>query len=217
MAEARVRDFCKHRPVVRLAQLCSTLSLAPITLRRALKSLGCFSSFNHNARYYTLPDRPRFSAHGLWFYRCIGFSRHRSLTETLLVLVRDAAAGATPDELATLLRTAVGNVLASLARQKHLARRRLGHCVVYLACDPQRQEQQWTQRIKDRIALVPTPTLPANLPPTTVLPLLAELIRSPEASIDQLARTLQRQGTSVHPPDVQTILAFFQLEKKEAR
>src|SRR5580692_628368 len=120
-AQARVRDFCKRRPVFTLAQLGSALGLAPITLRRALKRLGCFSSFNHNARYYTLPDKPRFSAPGLWFYRSIGFSRHRSLTKTLLVLVQDTATGATPEELTTLLRTTVGNVLASLARQQQLA------------------------------------------------------------------------------------------------
>jgi hypothetical protein len=47
--------------------------------------------------------------------------------------------------------------------------------------------------------------------------LLAELIRSPEDSIDQLARTLGRQGVSMDPPDVQAILAFYHLEKKEAR
>jgi hypothetical protein len=152
----------------------------------------------------------------LWFYRSIGFSRHRSLTETLLVLVRDAATGATPNELSTLLRGSVSNVLASLARQQQLARRRLGHTVVYLACDPQRQEQQWALRIKDRDALVVSQVQPVELPPAWALPLLAELIRSPQASVDRLAHTLQRQGLSVHPPDVQALLDLHQLGKKEA-
>src|SRR4051812_38476900 len=125
LQQARVVDFCKARPVVTLAQVRSALGLAPITIRRALKEHGYFCSFNHNARYYTLADRPRFTANGLWFYRSIGFSRHRSLTKTLVVLVHDAAAGATPEEFADLLRTAVGNLLASLARQQQLARRRL--------------------------------------------------------------------------------------------
>src|SRR4051812_35971665 len=114
-AEASVGDFCQRRAVFTLAQLGSALPFAAITIRRCLKTLGCFSSFNHNARYYTLPDRPRFSAQGLWFYRSIGFSCHRSLTRTLLVLARDAPTGATPEELSTLLRTSVGRVLASLA------------------------------------------------------------------------------------------------------
>lgn len=215
--QARVLDFCKRRPVVTLAQLRSELRLAAITIRRALKSLGYFCSFNHNARYYTSADRPRFTANGLWFYRSIGFSRHGTLTRTLVVLVYDAAAGATPEELTDLLLTPVGNLLAGLARQQQLARRRLGHQVVYLACDPQRQEQQWTQRLKDAVPVATTQPLPATLSPNLVLPLLAELIRSPEGSVDQLARTLRRQGVPLDPPDVQAILAFYHLEKKEAR
>jgi len=214
--QTRVLAFCKRRPVVTLAQLRSALGLASITLRRSLKTLGCFCSFNHNARYYALADRPRFAANGLWFYRSIGFSRHRTLTRTLVVLVHDAAAGATPEELTQLLRTPVGNLLALLARQQQLARRRLGHRVVYLAADTQRQEQQFTQRLENTATSATALALPATLSPHSILPLLAEMIRSPEDSIDQLARTLAQQGIPLKPPDVQTILAFYDLEKKEA-
>ena len=157
--EARVVDFCKCRPVVTLAQIRSALGLAPITIRRALKGHGYFSSFNHNARYYTLADRPRFAANGLWFYRSIGFSRQRTLPKTLLALVRDAPSGATAAELTNRLHTPVANLLAGLARQQLLARRRRGRCVVYLAADPQRQEQQWRQRQQPG----PTPCPPAPL------------------------------------------------------
>jgi hypothetical protein len=215
--EARVLDFCQRRPVVTLAQLRAGLRLAPITIRRALKTHGYFASFNHNARYYTLADKPRFAANGLWFYRSIGFSRHRTLTKTLVVLVHDAPAGATPEELTHLLRTPIGNLLASLARQQQLARRRLGRRVVYLACDPQRQEQQWTHRQKNSAPSATRSALPADLAAATVLSLLVELIRSPRDSVDHLARVLGRQGVPVDPPCVQAILAFYQLEKKEAR
>ena len=63
--QARVLDFCKPRPVFTLAQLQAELRLAGITIRRALKALGYLCSFNHNARYYTLADRPQFAANGL--------------------------------------------------------------------------------------------------------------------------------------------------------
>lgn len=214
--EARVLDFCRRRPVVTLAQLRSVLRLAPITIRRALKTHGYFSSFNHNARFYTLAEKPRFAENGLWFYRSIGFSRYRTLTKTLVALVHDAPAGATPEELTHLLRTPIGNLLASLARQQQLVRRRLGRRVVFLACDRQRQEQQWTHRQMSSVPSGIRSALPADLTAATVLPLLAELIRSPRDSVDQLARTLGRQGVPVDPPRVQAILAFYQLEKKEA-
>jgi hypothetical protein len=215
-SEAAVLDFCARRPVVTLAQLRSGLRLSAITIHRALNTLGYFSSFNHNARYYTLASRPRFAANGLWFYRSIGFSRHRTLTKTLVALVHDAPGGATPEELTHLLRTDVSNLLATLARQQRLARRRLGRHVVYLAWDTQRQEQQWMHRQKDSAPAATCAALPADMEATTVLPVLAELIRSPQASLDQLARTLKRRGAAVDSSHVQAVLAFYPLEKKEA-
>src|SRR5438876_11661701 len=115
--QARVLDFCKRRPVVTLTQIRTVVHLAPITIRRVLKEHGYFCSFNHNACYYTLAERPRFDANGLWFYRSIGFSRQRTLPSTLVALVHAADSGATPEELAKLLLTPVNNLLASLARQ----------------------------------------------------------------------------------------------------
>src|ERR1700735_3172429 len=95
--EALGVDFCKRRAVVTVAQVCSVLCLAPITVRRALKKHGYYSSINHNARYYTLAHKPHFAANGLWFYRSIAFSCHRTLPKTLLALVQQATAGATPE------------------------------------------------------------------------------------------------------------------------
>jgi hypothetical protein len=187
-----------------------------MTVFRALKQHGYFASFNHNARYYTLRETPRFDANGLWFYRSIGFSRHRTLGDTLVALVHDSLAGCTAAKLALLLRTPVANLLALLVRQQRLARRPLGRHVVYLALPPQRQEQQWLHRQNERAACA-VPSTPATaLPPPTVLPVLAALIRAPEDSREQLARTLRRQGIPLDPPDVQAILDCYELEKKEA-
>jgi hypothetical protein len=188
-----------------------------MTVSRALKQHGYFTSFNHNARYYTLRQTPRFDANGLWFYRSIGFSRHRTLIETVLALVAEAPAGATPDELTSLLCTPVGNLLASLARQQRLARRRLGRQVVYLAADAQQQEQQWRQRQQSCPVPMAPALLPDEVPLSLALPVLVELIRSPQASAAQLARVLQGKGLARRTKVAQAIVDHFQLEKKEAR
>jgi hypothetical protein len=212
-AEACVLDFCKRRSVFTLEQICSRLHLAPITIRRALKTHGYFSSFNHNSRYYTLAERPRFDANGLWFYRSIGFSCHHTLTRTLVVLVQDADAGATPEELAKLLLTPVSNLLASLAQQQQLARRRLGHRVVYLSCDSHQQEQQWRLRVQPGPTPAPT-ILPGNLALAETLVVLVELIRSPAAGVERVVRTLHSKGLAVSGQQVQALVDHHQLEKK---
>src|SRR5262245_58926100 len=107
--QAAVLAHLARRPVATLAQLCSTLSVSHTTVFRALKSQGYYSSFNHNARYYTLGHTPHFDPRGLWLHRTIGFSRYRTIPDTLVALVLDSDAGATAAELSGLLRTPVAN------------------------------------------------------------------------------------------------------------
>src|SRR5260370_20035166 len=161
--QAAVLHHCKHRTVAAMGQLRSALDTSAMPVVRALKQHGYFASFNHNARYYTLRETPRFDANGLWFYRSIGFSQHRTLPDTLVALVYDSLAGCAAPELALLLRTPVANLLALLVRQQRLARRPLGRHVVYLALQPQPQEQQWLHRHNDRAACAVHSTPPTAL------------------------------------------------------
>ncbi len=215
--QAAVLDHFKRRPVATMEQLRSAAGTSHMTVFRVLKQRGYFTSFNHNARYYALRDTPRFDANGLWFYRSIGFSRHGGLAKTLIALVQASPAGCTPADLALLLRTQVANLLPSLASQQLLARRRLGRHVVYLAALPQRQELQWAHRQQGRVYPAAAWPLPSTPGPAMILPLLVELIRSPEDSTDRLSGSLARQGVRLSPAQVQAILDFYQLEKKEVR
>jgi hypothetical protein len=208
-----VLDYFGRRPVATLARARSALSLSHMTIFRALKSHGYYTSFNHNARYYTLCQTPRFDARGLWFYRTIGFSRHRTLPNTLVALVRESSAGATADELADLLRTPVANLLARLAHQSLLARRPLARQTIYLAPDASTQEAQWQRRCQPD----PVPTahalLPNHLPVSLVLAVLVEWICTPEASPEQVSRVLQGKGLAPSPQQVQDVADHFLLKK----
>src|SRR5260370_14856893 len=120
--QAAVLHHCKHRTVAAMGQLRSALDTSHMTVFRALKQHGYFASFNHNARYYTLRETPRFDANGLWFYRSIGFSQHRTLPDTLVALVYDSLAGCTAPELGLLLRTPMANLPAPPVRHPPLPR-----------------------------------------------------------------------------------------------
>src|ERR1022692_1188417 len=66
----------RRKKVITLAELRAELQTSVRTLRRRLKEWGALASFNHNSRYYTLPELPHFDPHGLWFHREIGFSQY---------------------------------------------------------------------------------------------------------------------------------------------
>jgi hypothetical protein len=212
--EALVIDSFKQRSVRCMDRLCSSLRLSRMTVFRALSKHGYFSSFNHNSRYYALCHTPRFDDNGLWFYRTIGFSRHHTLAETLVALVNASSTGQTPDELTRLLLTPVGNLLALLVRRGRLARRRLARQALYLAVQPQLQQQQWMLRQQVCTTDEGPSSFPAPLPPASTLPALVELIRCPTASIEQLTHTLGRSGLTIRPEQLRALFDFYQLEKK---
>jgi len=82
-----------------IVNLAAELNYAVISVRRFLAEFGYYSSYTHNGKYYTLRSIPQFHHDGIWLYQDIGFSRRRSLTETLIHLASRSPAGLTAEEL----------------------------------------------------------------------------------------------------------------------
>ena len=64
----------RRKKVITLAEIMQELQSSVRTIRRRLQIWGALASFNHNSRFYTLPELPQFDEQGLWFHRDIGFS-----------------------------------------------------------------------------------------------------------------------------------------------
>ena len=84
---------------------------------RALRCHGYFTSYNFNARHYTLAEIPAFDEFGLWRVRNIRFSRYGALTETVVALVRQSAAGYHATELGEQLGVPAAPALSRLTAQ----------------------------------------------------------------------------------------------------
>ncbi len=57
-----------------------------MTVFRILSEYGYHTSYNRNAAFYALRDVPQFDPAGLWAYRGIRFSRHGSLSDTIVLV-----------------------------------------------------------------------------------------------------------------------------------
>jgi hypothetical protein len=185
-----------------------------MTVFRALKKYGYYTSYNYNAGYYTLRDVPQFDEEGLWSHRDIRFSRHGHLPDTLVALVEQAAAGRTVSELETRLQTPVANLLSRLVHDGRLQSVTLrGRQVVYVArpseaADRQRQLRQ---------AQLP-PAAAGGLPPgcsaREVIAVLRQMILTPDDGPEQWARQLQAASPPLTAGQVVQVLDHYGLEKK---
>ena len=173
----------RRQKVITLPELLDALNASVRTTRRRLKEWKAMTSFNHNSRYYTLPELPQFDALGLWFHRDIGFSRHGHLPNTIVALVRQAPAGLSAAELGQRLHMNPRSFLWQFHRHPGLQREKYHGLYVYFAAEPELAARQKTAR-SDTVALAPLPSA------SEAIAILVQAIQHPEYSAPELCDRL---------------------------
>jgi hypothetical protein len=174
--------WMKRRQVATMKALRHQFQISHMTVFRILREYGYHTSYNRNAAFYALRDVPQFDASGFWAYRGIRFSRHGSLSDTIVALIENAAAGQMVHELEERLQTKVANLLCRLVRDGRLTQRSLeGRLVVYLVNEPRQADQQFQQR-QQLLRQIPVPQrgLPEGCSTTEVIEVLRALVLSPK-------------------------------------
>ena len=215
--EQKVIEWLRKRKVATMRHLRHQFRLSHMTVVRALKKCGYYTSYNHNAAYYVLQELPQFNEWGLWTYRDIGFSKYGTLTETIIGLVENASAGLTVAELEERLRTQVANLVSRLVRNGAIQRETLrGRQAIYLASDAKLHAQQRQQRQEsiEQMAADRTGELPEGCSPTDVIEVLRQMIVAPGGTPEQLARQLKGGGVHVTAGQIRRMIDYYALEKK---
>jgi hypothetical protein len=215
--ELQVVDWLRERPVATMGQMRQEFHLSHMTVFRALKKYGYYTSYNYNAAYYVLQHVPQFDEWGLWAYRDIRFSCYRRLPETILAVVEKAPAGLTIRELEERLQTKVANLVFRLVGAGRLrGERLLGHQAVYGAGDPERCSRQREQR--QRLLSEQAVRGPDDLPPwcstSEAIAVLQQMVLSSDDHPERLARRLQARGVQVTASQVSRVMDYYALKKK---
>ena len=177
------------------------------SVRRFLAETGYYSSFTHNGGWYTLRSIPQFARNGLWFYRDIGFSRAGTLTKTLVALISASPAGMSAEMLGETLRCRCHGVLVNLWRKGAIMREKVGRCQFYFAADPHKSASQ-------RQALAARHPPKESFSAEMAVLILAEFIRSPDSSFEQLAEKISRiKNVTVNPQQIEVLFDQHGLKK----
>ena len=210
VTEAVVKALRK-RKVLTLDDIQQIAGWSSMALWRNLKPIGYYTSFNYNARYYTLAGIPRFDENGLWFYRKVGFSSYGTLNRTILTLVEKSPMGMTPNELSAILTVRVQNQLSRLHEQNELGRIKRGRAQLYVSIHEAVQAEQLRRReahglLGDCRALPPTQE--------ETIEILAELVRAPRSSARGISFQLNARGLDITRPQVLAVIEKYGLKKK---
>ena len=194
--------------VITVVELAGVLNRSVKTARRRLKAWGAYTSYNHNGRYYTLPAMADFDANGLWSWKGIRFSRHGPLKATVLALVKQSEAGLTAAELSHVLGVDTRALLSQWSEHPGLRRDKRQGRFVYFGADRETHRRQ--QAARERMSR------PAGLPSDAeAVAILAEAIRHPWLSAEELCQRLHAQCPLLTPERVTNLFAFHDLALKK--
>lgn len=179
----------KKKKVLMIEELSRLLDSSLITARRRLKQWKAFTSYNHNGRYYVLPDVAKFDTHGLWRHQDILFSQHGNLKQTVIALVKDSPAGLNASQIGELVSLEPRSFLSHFRNESQLRRELSEGRFVYFASDKAAciQQKKFRQASTNQAGM-------RALTDAEAVVLLVERIKHPGLPIEGLAKNLHKAG-----------------------
>ena len=197
-----------RRKVLTLEEVAKLIESSVHTARRRLKLWGARTSYNHNGRYYTLPEVPEFDARGLWHWRGVFFSQYGNLKQTVVELIGRSEAGLDAGELRTLLGLDPRSFLSAFADHPQLSREKLQGRFVYFSALP----SVYARQRKRRGGLSASAREPTSI---EVVAILVEKIKHPALSPEALSRRLREQQIRVEAQSIENLFVRHGLEVKK--
>ena len=142
-----IRATLKQERVFTLQRLLSLLDCSRRTGQTKLSHWKTLTSYNHNSKYYTFPEIPKFNVDGLWRYKDIAFSKHGNLKKTVIHLINSSEAGLTGKELGALLSIPPRNFVHHFKNRPGICREKHGGKYVHFSDQPGRYQQQMKNQL----------------------------------------------------------------------
>lgn len=206
LKKTRISQLFKLQKCLTLENLCTSLNYSDRSAQRLLKSIGYYSSFTHNGKWYTLQNIPVFDNNGLWFYQGIGFSKYRDLNSTIRHLIDCSAEGLMASDLSKTLSTSCPPVLNRLYKANKIDRVKTHRGFVYLSANHSIKRQQISRFEKTHRL-----QRPSDMDSITIL---VEFIRNPNRTFEELAIHLNQKRVFCSAEMIKNLFVYFGLEKK---
>jgi hypothetical protein len=209
MDDRAVIKSIKRKQVFMINDLVRWLSCSLPTCRRRLKQWHAHTSYNHNGRYYTLPDVPSFDTYGLWHHRDISFSIHGNLKQTVISLVTSSAYGLSASEIGEILRMNAQSFLSPFQHEAKLLREKVTGLFIWFAADSEICDRQRQGRLAQEHS--PRIALPSD---REAVMILVDLLHHPGTDVEKIVHRLKLNRLAVTAKIITTFLIHHDLLKK---
>jgi hypothetical protein len=206
-------DLLFKKKIITMTQMINEIGCSRFTLLRNLKSHkhGYLTSYNFNARYYTLTDIPEFDNYGLWTFQDVRFSKYGSLTNTITQLIAHSPKGLEIEEIEEILSVNVAPIVPKLFQQGCINREKVGGTFVYFNhCNSEMKKQlkKRQDEKREKISLL----LPE---PERIIAVLVDFIQHPQSQLFEIYHRLSTTGINISQDEIRAIFLYYNLNKKK--
>lgn len=201
----------EQKLVVSTEELLACSGYSRRTIYNRCKLWQTYTSYSHNNRYHALPHSVKFNDQGIWSFKGIYFSKHGTLKQTIIHLVKYSDSGLSAKELGGILGVGLNEMLSKYFQEHpQVMRQKMNGITIYFSKKESiynEQKLSYDKLLKNQA----TNKLPSD---GNAIPVLVELIKHPGDTPSQIIRRVRRRGVIVSIVQVRNLLQYHDLLKK---
>jgi len=210
-----LRELFKKNIVMDIDDLQKQTSSSRITVLRHLKEIGYITSYNKNAKYYTLIEIAKFDDIGIFNHKGILFFKNGGIRDLVIKEIESSEKGFTAEELNTKIGTRVSVQLHQFVRKNLITRRKYSSFYVYYSIDESTQKKQVVNREKE-LQKISTNEDSDFTDEQKIIRILLEIIQNPNAEPNEIGRIMRENGIKVTDQNIENIFKKYDIKKTES-
>jgi len=201
--------------VMDIDDLQKQTSSSRITVLRHLKEIGYITSYNKNAKYYTLLEIANFNETGIFNHKGILFFRNGGIRDLVIKEIESSEKGFTAEELNTKIGTRVSVQLHQFVRKNLITRRKYSSFYVYYSIDESVQKKQVNNREKE-LKKISTNEDSEITDEQKTIKILLEIIQNPNAEPNEIGKIMRENGLNITDHYIENIFLKYDIKKTES-
>jgi len=196
--------------VISMQELAKIFKECKKTMRRDIKQLDAITSYTHRGKFITLPHIPSFDVNGIWFYKGIGFTKHRNSMD-LIVSIINAKETITKEEMEEILKIKISKQIQILLELNRLHRVKLGGKYCYIS-------EELAKNKKRRMQLLDIGTeqyYEKKVKLTDLVAVLKAVLTEHKIDMNSLNKLIKKYSLDVPIKKVEQILLRYDLSSKK--
>lgn len=208
-----LKELFKKNIVLDMDDLLRKTGSSRTTILRRLKDIGYLTSYDHNGKYFALPEYLKFDESGLFEYKGIHFFKNGGLQELIINQINLSEKGYNAEELSSKIKTRAGNQLRLFTRKGIIIRKKYSDAYIYFSVDETYQQKQISNRERElKISCTPEDINLSNEKIT--IRILQEVIKNPNAEPHEIGKSLREGGFKITDSFITNIFEKYDIQKK---